>query len=441
MKRWNAAILPGLLLVLVISVAGCGGGSGESGENGGVQTAGVAAEKLLVIGIDSADWRLLKPMTEDGRMPHLAAFMLESAYGRMRTFYPLEKSPVLWASICTGVRPEVHGIHNFVKGKNAEPVTGSAWYAPALWDILGAAQRNTSLVGMWTTFPARPIDGVMVSDYVPYGKSREKAMEGLCYPDSLADMVLKLRVDPEQVTDEQLAMFIEPDKLALAREKYPQQMEKLAGVFAADLTYLNINRELARGDDFDLFFFYQRGTDMISHYFYGYLKPGDGHYHPNEEELAIFAPVVERYYEWSDTVLGEVLSWFPSDRQTVILSDHGFYGPRSTGDKGTAEHSEWGIFLVRSPMYEAGAQFKHIELLDIAPTFLALLGMPPAADMPGFIMDQALTPAGQQRVARLEEHRVPTYMPLRPAAGPGVEVDESVNEEIRKQLRSLGYIN
>ena len=61
----------------------------------------------------------------------------------MKTFFPLEKSPLLWASICTGVRPEVHGIANFVKGQDQEPVHGSAWRAPALWDILGAAGLST----------------------------------------------------------------------------------------------------------------------------------------------------------------------------------------------------------------------------------------------------------------------------------------------------------
>lgn len=424
-----AVVVTALLAVLL---AGCGGKD---------DAADISPEKLLVIGIDSADWRLLKPMTEAGRMPHLSAFMQESAYGKMRTFYPLEKSPVLWASITTGVEPAVHGIQEFVKGSNAVPVRGSAWYAPALWDILGAAERRSSVVGMWTTYPTRPIRGVMVSDYVTYGKGRGKALEGLCYPDSISEMVLPLRVAFEDITDAQLSMFIPAEHLAMAKEKYLMEVERLAMVLAADITYVNINRELAKGDNFDLFFFYQRGPDMISHYFYKYLTPEKGNYHPSEDELLAFSSVVEKYYEWSDDVLADVLSWFPADRQTVILSDHGFYGPRKDGSKGAAEHSEWGIFLVRSPMYEPGTQFNHLELLDVGPTFLALLGMPPAADMPGFILDQSLTPEGRKRVARLEEHRVPSYMPLRPAAGPGVEVDESVNEEIRRQLRSLGYIN
>ncbi len=380
-------------------------------------------------------------MLDEGRLPHLAKFKEESTYGRMRTFYPLEKSPLLWASICTGVEPSVHGVANFVKGSSQKPVQGSAWFAPAIWDILGAANRSTCLVGMWTTYPARPINGVMVSDYVPYGSNRDKPLAGLCYPDSLAEFAVSLRVDAEDITDEQLAMFIPADKVASVREKYPQQIDRLSSVLAGDLTYLAINRELAKGDSYDLFFFYLRGPDMISHYFYNYYTPEKGNYRHTDEDLATFGEVVEKYYDWSDKVTGEVLSWFPADRQTIITSDHGFYGPRDTGDKGSAEHSEWGVFLVRSPLYEAGKSFDYLELLDICPTMLALMGLPPAADMPGNIMSSGLTNQGKIRVNRMEEHRVETYMPLRPADGPAGERDAKVDEEIRKQLRSLGYIN
>ncbi len=96
---------------------------------------------------------------------------------------------------------------------------------------------------------------------------------------------------------------------------------------------------------------------------------------------------------------------------------------------------------MRSPLFEPGARFGHLELLDICPTFLALMGLPPAADMPGRILAEGLTPLGRERIGeKIEKNRVPTYLPLRPAEGPAGEKDEGVDEEIRKQLRSLGYI-
>ena len=426
--RMRQGLVASLLLGAVL-LTGCGGDEAPR------------TRKLLVIGIDSADWRLWDPMLEEGRLPNLAAFSAESARGRMRTFYPLEKSPLLWASICTGVQPDVHGIANFVKGDEQEPVHGSAWNAPAIWDILGAAGLSTPGVGMWTTYPARPIDGVMVSDYLPYGRGRDAPLANLVFPDSLTEAVVALRVAPEELTNDQLTRFIDPDRLAEAAAKWPEELDALREIWAADLGYVAVNRMLAREDRYDLFFFYLRGPDMVSHRFYHYMAPEKSRMQMDPGEAETFGPVVRRYYEWADEVMGEVLGWFPPGRQAVVVSDHGFYGPRQSGQKGTAEHSEWGVFLVRSPLYRAGTQFDHLELLDICPTLLALIGLPAGGDMPGNVLAEPLTPEGEAAVRRLEGNRLPSYMALTPAAGPEGERDAAVDEELRRQLKALGYIN
>ncbi len=434
MKTMRMVILAAVAAAALLALAaGCGGD-----QNG---PAYRQAHKLLVFGIDSADWRILDPMLEAERLPNLKQFMTQAASGRMKTFIPLEKSPVLWASICTGVEPGVHGIHNFVKGQDEKPVTSSAWKAPALWDILTAAGRSTAVMGMWTTYPARPIDGVMVSDFLPYGSKREHPLANLVYPDSLTDVMVGLRVDPQSLTDEDLARFIPAGLLPEAEQKYPREMAELRDVFAADLSYLAAADYLAHHGDFDLFFFYLRGPDMVSHHFYRYMKADLDYVHLDPAKVAVFKDVVKNYYAWVDEVLGRVLGWFPPDRQTVIVSDHGFYGPRRSGKKGTAEHSEWGIFLARSPLYEAGTRFGHLAVLDICPTILAMMGLPPAHDMPGAILTEPATRDGAKHLHKLDKHRVDSYMALAPASGPEGERDPKVNEEIRRQLRSLGYIN
>lgn len=433
----RGARYPFLTLLLLIACAlhtGCG-------RDGGGSVAPAAPPELLVIGIDSADWSLLDPLIAEGRLPRLAAFRAQSASGRMKTFVPLEKSPLLWASICTGVGPEVHGVASFLGESDRKAPTGSAWYAPAIWDMIGAAGRSTAVSGMWTTYPARPIDGVMVSDYLPYGRERSVPLARLVYPDSLSARVVACRVDPDSLRARDLARFLPPGADVAALEAaYPRQLRNLREFWAADLGYLNVARLLKDVADFDLFFFYLRGPDMMSHSFHHYLKDDPASPRNAPAELAAFREILPRYYDWVDEAVGEVLSWFPPDRQTVILSDHGFFGPRQSG-RGTVEHSEWGIFLVRSPLHEAGAVIDRIELLDICPTFLSLLGLPPAKDMPGAILAQGLTDAGRRHVRQMEKHRVPSYMELRPVEGAEAGLDPAVGEEIRKQLRSLGYIN
>ncbi|MBK6898443.1 MAG: alkaline phosphatase family protein [bacterium] len=434
MRDARSAMLTFLLLIVCALPSGCG----RSGDG---PAAPASPPRLLVIGIDSADWGLLDPMIAEGRLPRLAALRAQSASGRMKTFVPLEKSPLLWASICTGVGPEVHGVASFLREEGRKSPTGSAWYAPAIWDMIGAAGQSTAVSGMWTTYPARPIDGVMVSDYLPYGRERSVPLANLVYPDSLSARIVACRVHPDSLRASDLARFLPPGADVAALEAaYPRQMRNLREFWAADLGYLNVARLLKDVADFNLFFFYLRGPDMISHSFYHYLKDDPASPRNDPGELAAFREVVRLYYDWVDEAVGEVLSWFPPDHPAAVLSDHGFFGPRPDGH-GTAEHSEWGIFLVRSPLYEAGAVIDRIELLDICPTFLSLLGLPPAKDMPGAILSQGLTEAGGRHVRRLEKHRVPSYMELRPVEGAEAGLDPAVGEEIRKQLRSLGYIN
>jgi predicted AlkP superfamily phosphohydrolase/phosphomutase len=420
------------LLLVVVNTGGCGR-----------QSATDATHRLVVIGIDSADWSLLDPLCAEDRLPNLAAFRRQAASGKMLTFRPLEKSPLLWASICTGVRPSIHGVGGFVEGPDHTPVRGSAWRAPALWDIIGAVGLTSAIIGMWTTYPARQINGVMVSDYLPYGSDREKQLVGLVKPDSLVTLALGERVRADEIPLAELGRFIAPDQLERCTREYPSQLENLRSIYAADRTYFQVARQLAAADAYDLFFFYLRGPDMISHKFWRYYEPAKSPTPLTDDAFAVLGQVVPRYYEWVDELLSEVLAWFPPERQVVILSDHGFYGPRkraSGWQLGTQAHGPFGIFLVRSPYYEAGTRFERLELLDICPTFLALLGLPPSQEMPGRILTAGLTAEGQKWIERLEGDRVISYQDLTPPPMDQGEVDPEIDETIREQLRSLGYI-
>jgi len=61
--------------------------------------------------------------------------------------------------------------------------------------------------------------------------------------------------------------------------------------------------------------------------------------------------------------------------------------------------------------------------------------------MTGNVLAEALTPDGEKYVRRLEGRRIPSYMALTPSSGPQGEQDAAVDEELRRQLKSLGYIN
>jgi len=106
--------------------------------------------KLLVIGWDAADWKVARPLMEEGRMPHLARLVAGGASGNLATIYP-PLSPMLWTSIATGKRPPKHGIHGFVEplpdGSGVRPITTLGRRTRAVWNILHLNGLRPSVVG------------------------------------------------------------------------------------------------------------------------------------------------------------------------------------------------------------------------------------------------------------------------------------------------------
>jgi len=108
---------------------------------------------------------------------------------------------------------------------------------------------------------------------------------------------------------------------------------------------------------------------------------------------------------------------------------------------GVAEHRAEGVLLVRSPFYTPGTRFESTFVLNVAPTILAMLGLPPSEEMPGRVLRDGLTPQAAVYVDHLENSRIASYAALAPAPPPEIADDPAVDEAVRKQLRSLGYVD
>ena len=60
--------------------------------------------RLLLVGWDGADWKVISPLMDKGEMPHLQKLVERGVMGELATLTPT-LSPVLWNSIATGKRP------------------------------------------------------------------------------------------------------------------------------------------------------------------------------------------------------------------------------------------------------------------------------------------------------------------------------------------------
>ena len=89
----------------------------------------MASRRVLLVGWDAADWRVIQPLLEAGQMPNLRRLIESGAKSQISTLHP-PLSPMLWTSIATGKRPFKHGIHGFSEpsgdGRGVQPVTNLA---------------------------------------------------------------------------------------------------------------------------------------------------------------------------------------------------------------------------------------------------------------------------------------------------------------------------
>jgi len=167
----------------------------------------------------------------------------------------------------------------------------------------------------------------------------------------------------------------------------------------------------------------------------------------SEEECRKFHRVVTEFYIAQDAWIGELTRKAGPGTTILILSDHGFKsGARRpegllpfTMDQPVEWHREdGGIFLLSGPGAARARLSEPVTLFDIAPTILALLGLPVASDMPGRVLEGALEPGF---LSRFPPEKVATYEGVgSPRRAEEAPASDEVSAEMMAQLRALGYV-
>jgi len=406
--------------------------------------------RVLLIGVDAGEWDVLGPLLDDGRCPNLARMRDQGSSGKLRSLEPLTKSPIIWASIATGKVPQKHGILDFfvkqkeqehtrtpVAGEGETPATSNLWRAQTIWQILGSLGHTVGVVGWWTTWPARPVNGVLVSDYVQYDTGTwPKKNSGRTYPDSLDPLVDRLRVKPENVSWAELFQFVPPIDTTKVTRRQQDLLQNLKWIYAADMTFYRVGLELYRRKHPDFFTVYFRGVDEVSHVYWDVDVPGGAGFSPplSEAEVNWLHHIIPNYYVFTDRLIGDFLKEAPRGTDVIVNSDHGFGG----GGRGVMAHKLDGMIFMMGPHVVKGGNISGATVLDVTPTILAMFGLPVARDMDGRPIPGGLDPDLVKRMER--ETKLQTYETAK-ATGDGQEpVRSPVDQELRERLRSLGYI-
>ncbi|MEE9218750.1 MAG: tetratricopeptide repeat protein [Acidobacteriota bacterium] len=407
--------------------------------------------RVLLVGLDGADWNLIEPLMEAGRLPNLRSIVRRGARARLRTLSPV-LSPVLWTSIATGKRPEKHGILDFLatSRKTGEriPVTSNLRRARPLWHILGDHGLSSSVVAWWATWPAEPLRGTLVTDRVAYQlfgvRENLEDATGKTYPADLYARLRPLVRTAESVTVEEIERFIPALRRARLQERYPDRIAEFKKLLASSATYTEIALRLLRHERAEFHAVYLEGIDTASHLFIGFRPPRlQG---VSEEEAGWFGGVVDRFYEYQDEVLGRLMEAAGPQTTVLVCSDHGFRSgrnrPAADARIGAGRAAEWhrkyGVLAMAGPEIRSQAVIQEASIVDLAPTVLALFGVPAAEDFDGRVLEEALS------AAFLELHPPRTIATYEPAV-----LERSVQDPIasasdilvRQKLAALGYLS
>jgi predicted AlkP superfamily phosphohydrolase/phosphomutase len=406
--------------------------------------------RVLLVGVDAGEWDVLGPLLNEGKCPNFARMRDQGSSGKLRSLEPLTKSPIIWASIATGKVPQKHGILDFFMkqrakergreraanaGKSEAPATSNLWRARAVWQILGGLGRSVGVVGWWTTWPAQPVNGVLVSDYVQYDNGSWPAkLSRRTYPDSLEATVQRLRVKPENVSWAEVFQFVPAIDTTKVTPRQEELVHDLKWIYAADMTFYRVALELYRKKHPDFFTVYFRGVDEVSHMYWDVGLPGVRSAALTDAEALWLKRLIPNYYIFTDRLLGEFLKEAGKNTDVIVCSDHGFMG----GGSGVMAHKLDGMIFMMGPHVVKGGNISGATVLDVTPTILAMFGLPVARDMDGRPIPGGLESNLVKRIER--ETRLQTYETAR-APGASVEpVSSPIDDELRERLRSLGYI-
>jgi predicted AlkP superfamily phosphohydrolase/phosphomutase len=263
-----------------------------------------SSRKVLILGLDGATWRLLRPLIDAGELPHLAGLVEAGSSGVLRSSIPPLTAPA-WSNFQTGANAGKHGIFDFrVFDRAARKlwlVSSRDLKLPTLWQIASAAGRQVIAVNVPMTYPPQPVNGIVIG-----GMLAQQEDQTLIYPAERFDEILRrhpqYRISPPVVSQRGSMgrrAFVEAN-IAVERERCELALDLMAG------------------EPWDLFMVQNQCLDYIQH----------SYYHLMDKDAAEFDPAghadVLRFYKAMDENVGRLVEAAPPDSDVVVLSDHGF---------------------------------------------------------------------------------------------------------------------
>jgi len=228
-------------------------------------------------------------------MPNLAKIVQEGTLAQMDTSIP-EISSVAWTTFFTGVNPAKHGIYGFI---DLKPNSYNFYFpnsydikAKTLWKRLGEKGKRSVIINVPSTYPAKPLNGSLVSGFVALD------LEKATYPPSLLPKLKKVNYQ----------LDVDATKAGESLDFFTESLVEVLDAREKILWDLLINEE------WDLFVGVITETDRMHHYLWEAIEEHGHKYHDFFKSI----------YRRADRLIGKIYEWLDGKGTFMVMSDHGF---------------------------------------------------------------------------------------------------------------------
>lgn len=265
------------------------------------------SEKVLIIGWDGADWRVLRPYLDGGVMPNLGRLVSAGISGPLRSTLPTN-SGVAWPSFMTGRNSGKHGVFDFTQrapndparmvGANSRSIRSETFLA-----TLGRHGRRVGAINVPVTYPPFPVDGFMLGGmFIQDGKP-------YTYPEDL-----------ETELNERVGGFL-PNRIRW-RYMLGQFDELLDEAITVTQQRARVLEYLIDRKEWDVLIQVFVSPDRLQHPLMHVL---DSDHPSHDRALATrLAPKFRTFFKTIDDMLGRTMEQIGDDVTLLLISDHGF---------------------------------------------------------------------------------------------------------------------
>ncbi|NOX21287.1 MAG: hypothetical protein GXO99_08565 [Nitrospirae bacterium] len=253
------------------------------------------SKKVVVLGIDGVPCSLLKELSDRDIMPNMAKLIKEGTLSNMNASIP-EVSSTSWSTFMTAVNPARHGIYGFMEIDSFD----YSWRFPnfhdlkskTIWEIASDFDKKSIVINIPSTYPARPLNGMMVAGFVALD------LKKATYPEKMFEYLNRIGYK----------LDVDASKAATAPDEFVADIDFTFNKRVEAIMYLFENEE------WDLFIGTITETDRLHHYLWEAYLDNSHKYH------TFFID----FYRKLDSFIGNLYSRIQPETPFIILSDHGF---------------------------------------------------------------------------------------------------------------------